>query len=239
MPPSADRSLVWPASTLSEKGQRRCEALDDAVALGLSVGSAPSMNPKTWANEDSVVAHRMPDGSYLVGVADAHWGGASSEAVAQHLLTAFSKSRGASVRDRLHLALRGIDARFQREKADKERSETTVLLAHLTPQGVLDVLSVGDSPFFVLGGQGVVRQMVPAPYRFPLPFVGNCPLSTLPRSVPPEAHTYQLEPGQVALLPTDGIEPDVSGGLTGGESDAMDAKWKASMPKPSPRRAAA
>ena len=31
---AADRSLVWPASTLSEKGQRRCEALDDRVALG-------------------------------------------------------------------------------------------------------------------------------------------------------------------------------------------------------------
>ena len=36
-----------------------------------------------------------------------------------------------------------------------------------------------------------------------------------------KSHTYQLEPGQVALLATDGIEPDVAGGLEGDEIAAL------------------
>jgi serine/threonine protein phosphatase PrpC len=171
------------------------------------------LNPKTWPNEDSVAVHRLEDGSYLAVVADAHWGGASSEAVVTHLLTAFGKARGETVRDRLHLALRGIDARFQREKAGRERSETTALLAHLDPDGTLEVMSIGDSVLVLVAPDGGCERFVGVPFRYPLPFLGTCPLATIPRSVPPEAHTLRLPPGHLALLATDGIEPEASGGL--------------------------
>lgn len=201
--------LVLLASELTEKGARTARALDDAAAVALGTGSAPSRNPKDWVNEDSLALHRLEDGALLACVADSHFGGYAGEAVARHLKRAFAEAPGAAALERLLGALRGVDARLHRDKPEDDPSETTALLVHLAGR-VVSFVSVGDSYLFAVGLDGC-RPMNPPSGRYPLPFLGGVPTTALPEGAQPDCGAFTLRPGQALLLASDGIEPDFSG----------------------------
>lgn len=200
--------LVWPASTLERKGERRTAALEQVVAVGLQTGSGESVNPKQWLNEDSLCAHRLSDGSWLACVADAHWGGAAGESLVQALKSAFERARGASALDRLHLALRAADARLHLERRPGDASETTALLVHLEGRA-LSWVSVGDSLLFVMSPKACSLRNPPSG-AFPLPFLGGYPLAKVPTAAKPDGGRLNLKPGELVLLATDGLEPGAS-----------------------------
>lgn len=205
---TTDTDVLFPASRVSEKGKHLVASLGDRVACGLSAGSGASLNPKTWVNEDSVCAHRLPDGSLLAAVADSHWGGAAGEVVVQACRSAFEKTRGATTLDRLHLALRGIDARLHLERQPGDGSETTALLVHLAGRA-LTWVSVGDSLLFLLSPRACSLRNPPSG-QFPLPFLGAMPMARLPGHLRPDAGTLTLKPGEVVLLASDGLEVSTS-----------------------------
>lgn len=206
--------MVWPASTLQRKGERRASLVGPtlpvgcALAVGLSTGSGESQNPKQWVNEDSLCAHRLADGSVLAAVADAHWGGAAGESIVTGLKAAFERARGATALDRLHLALRAVDARLHMERAQGDGSETTALLVHLEGRA-LSWVSVGDSLLFVMGPKACSLRNPPSG-AFPLPFLGGYPLSKVPVQARPDSGRVNLKPGELVLLATDGLEPGAS-----------------------------
>lgn len=206
MSPLAD--IVWPASQLSRKGERRAVALDERVAVGLSTGSGESMNPKQWVNEDSLCVHRLADGSLLCAVADAHWGGAAGEVMVQGLRPAFERARGATALDRLLLAVRSVDARWHIERPQGDGSETTLLACHVQERS-LSWVSVGDSLLFLLGARGCSLRNPPSG-AFPVPFLGGFPLAKVPTHVRPDCGTLGLKPGELVLLASDGLEPGAS-----------------------------
>src|SRR5262245_35065775 len=119
------------------------------------------MNPKQWPCEDSVVVVPLDDGGLLAAVADAHWGGLSSEVVVQGLAAAWREARSTDPVTRLRQALFQLDARLQQR--GKDGSETTVLLVHVQGR-VVSWASVGDSLLLVLGRTGgIAIKNQPAP----------------------------------------------------------------------------
>lgn len=200
-----ERTLL--ASSLSRKGSSRVESLDDRVALGLHTGAGPSLNPKLWVCEDSVGAARLPDGAAIAAVADAHWGGASSEAIAAGAVEAFLATDPALAPvARLHTALLQLEVDYLRRRDPRDPSETTAILALLSGTD-LAYVSVGDSFLFVIdpdAGTCLERNA-----RGPA-FLGARPLAEFGPN-PIDGGTLRLTPGQLVLLATDGIEPPTSG----------------------------
>lgn len=192
------------ASSLTEKGQHTTLPVTTEAGVGMATGSAPSRNPKLWVCEDSLALHRLPDGAWLAAVADAHFGGSSSEHVIDGLLAAYSTSEG-PIAQRLLATLQALDATLHAHRDD--RSETTVLLVHLSGHR-LNWASIGDSLLLICGDATAAHIN-----RHPscvLPFLGRTPWAGLVGFVADQG-SLDLNPGEVALLATDGIETETSG----------------------------
>ena len=84
--------VIWSASSVQDRAERRTLALNDDLALGLAAGLGPSKNPKTWICEDSVALLPLKARASLLAVADAHFGGQSSEAYLEALPAAWADS---------------------------------------------------------------------------------------------------------------------------------------------------
>lgn len=209
MSPNPELDVLFPATRVTEKGKHLTAGLGDRVALGLSAGAGESLNPKKWVNEDSICAHRLADGSLLAAVADSHWGGEAGEAVVNAARAAFEKTRGATTLDRLHLAMRGIDARLHAERQAGDTSETTALLVHLAGR-TLTWVNVGDSLLFLLSPKACSLRNPPSG-QFPLPFLGALPMAKLPGHFRPDSGAMNLKPGEVVLLASDGLDGSTSG----------------------------
>lgn len=192
------------ASALREKGARVTDCVSGDAACGVSVGLGRSRNPKEWPNEDSVALHRLPDGALLGVVADAHWGGGAGESVVRHTREAFLASRGANTFERLCATLATVDLRLQQERFGMDRSETTALFVHLEGREAT-YLNVGDSLLYLLDAERCQLRNR-ASGQFPLPFLGTYPLDKLPAGVVPDGGIFQLRPGEILLLATDGLE---------------------------------
>lgn len=192
------------ASSLTEKGAQTALPMATGAAVGMASGSAPSRNPKLWVCEDSLALHRLPEGTWLAAVADAHFGGSSSEHVINGLLAAYASSEG-SIPERLIATLRALDATLHVHRDD--HSETTVLLVHLDGSR-LHWASIGDSLLLICGHAKATHIN-----RHPLcalPFLGRTPWAGLAGIVADQG-SLELHPDEVALLATDGIETETSG----------------------------
>ncbi len=192
------------ASRLGAHGERAREAPLPWAVAGLATGGR-SARAKDWPCEDSVALAPLPEGALLALVADAHWGGRSSEVAAEALLGAWTNARARAPQARLVEALRRLDAALAARPEDG--SETTVLVAHLAGRR-LTWAGVGDSLLLAVSPAGA-RQL----NRTAGLFLGLNPLAAHP--APPDAGAADLAPGEVALLATDGLEPEASGGLDG------------------------
>jgi serine/threonine protein phosphatase PrpC len=190
------------ASDLPTKGDHRVASAGERAAVGMHTGSGPSLNPKVWTCEDSLALHALGDGGHLACVADAHWGGSSSEAVALNLKPGFFSGPG-PVEERLEGALAAASGRIA-QASREDASETTALLVHL--RGLdLHWLSVGDSLLLHLSRSGIRQLNRPFPA-----FLGPAGLP-LRQGVTMDAGSARLEEGDLLLLATDGLEPQTSG----------------------------
>lgn len=188
------------ASSLEAKCARARAALLPHAAAILDAGGHNSLNPKTWPCEDSLAACVVEDG-VLALVADSHWGGAASECAARQLARAWSRSRAPNTQARLYKTLLMIEAAFAMERPEKDRSETTVLIAHLTSERIHWV-NVGDSFLWVIGSSGPALLNERS-----MRFMGNFPIAT---SNAATSGSRALAPGERVLLASDGIEPEAS-----------------------------
>ncbi len=167
----------------------------------MHTGSGASMNPKLWPCEDSLCPHALEDG-FPLAVADAHWGGSSSEAVTGKLKAAWLAASGAPL-ERLRSALLDVEGRFFETRDVRDGSETTVLLVHVAGN-ILSYLSVGDSLLAVGTAPALSIRNRPQGY-----FLGQFPVSQVASAV--ELGQFKLQPGELVLLATDGLEPEASG----------------------------
>lgn len=205
------------ASHLTAKGAHQTESLSERAAAALHTGAGASINPKLWPCEDSLGLVDLGNGEYLAAVADAHWGGQIGVDLIEPLATAWGASQGQPPA-RLQQTLLRVEADALARRAPTDESETTLLLAHVTPTRAT-WLSVGDSLLFVAeGGVAARRNQVSGV------FMGGAPLARL--GMPALAGSCNLRAGQVVLLATDGLEPNASalsdeqvGALLSGDGD--------------------
>lgn len=181
-------------SSLAAKRAFTVRSADPTACAGLAAG-AESINPKRWACEDSVLLARLDDGAWLAAVADAHFGGLSGEVVVRSALDAWRHASAADPAARLRQALYAIDGQLAGRGNDA--SETTALLAHVRGRTV-SWANVGDSVLWVLGAREVDEKNDPGP-----DFVGRHPLAAHRR--PPGAGSFEVTPGDLVLLASDGI----------------------------------
>ncbi|MGE0713642.1 MAG: PP2C family serine/threonine-protein phosphatase [Planctomycetota bacterium] len=200
----SDARVTLLASHLGAKGEASQGALPGAAAA-LHAGRGPSLNPKLWPCEDSLVLAALPGGELLACVADAHWGGSAGEAFTERLPDALAASPAAPA-TRLYRALLELEREYHAERDPGDRSESTVLAA-LVQDGALAWLSVGDSLLVHLPREGSPRLLNERNSAF----LGNQPLAELPPGLGWSAGKLSLEPGDLVLLASDGLEPDVSG----------------------------
>jgi serine/threonine protein phosphatase PrpC len=196
-------SIVLLASALASRGDSRVERLDERAAAALHTGGGSWLNGKSWSCEDSLAVHRLGDGEYLALVADAHFGGSSSEAMARDLLDAWNAAGDQPVLTRLYRSVLDLEERFHDAVHRDDRSETTLLAVHLAGR-TLSYLNVGDSLLFVVGARGWRLLNRRAPH-----FVGQRLLLEAPASVE-ECATVEITAGDVVLLATDGLETQAS-----------------------------
>jgi serine/threonine protein phosphatase PrpC len=213
------------AGDLSEKTQVVLEAPPTPegclpAALAMTPGAGPSKNPKRWVCEDSAGLLPLGEGAWLSAVADSHWGGAASQDLVRALRPAWESSPtppAEGIPDlaaRLLWVLRAADDHLARSKGPDDPSETTLLLAHVAGRRVTWI-SVGDSYLLRVRSTGC-EVLNTSQGVFPIPFLGTFPISALPPAAPgPDQGALDLEPGDVLLLATDGIEFETSAlGLT-------------------------
>jgi serine/threonine protein phosphatase PrpC len=184
-----------------QKTERAQAALGSACVALLDAGGHDSINPKHWPCEDSLAVCEVP-GGLLALVADSHWGGGASEAAATGLARAWERAKAPHLKGRLAKTLLLLEARFSMAKSQSDRSETTVLIAHVTSERV-DWVNVGDSFLWVIGSEGaeLLNQRT-------MHFMGRVPLavsSALSSGSRPLAGSERL------LVASDGIEPQASG----------------------------
>jgi serine/threonine protein phosphatase PrpC len=193
---------VLPASCVSAKGASTSRALTPRVVVGLAAG-ASSTNPKRWPCEDSLAALPQEDGAWLLAVADAHFGGSSGVSVVEGLAPSWAKTRGAPLA-RLRATLVLVDGHVGAQARPDDPSETTALLVHVDPRSRrLAWANVGDSLLVVVARDGAARTL----NETRTDFIGRVPLAVL---APPDVREVTLDPGDLVLLASDGLEPWVS-----------------------------
>jgi serine/threonine protein phosphatase PrpC len=198
------RDVVLLASSLQEKGERARAALPPHAAAILDAGGHNSINPKLWTCEDSLAVCQAEDG-VLALVGDSHWGGAASECAARRLARSWTRASAAHTQGRLVKTLLLLEAAFQLDRPAQDRSETTVLIAHLT-RDEIHWVSVGDSFLWVLGPHFAGEPALLNDRS--MHFMGNFPLAS---SSAFSFGSRPLAPGERVLLASDGIEPQASG----------------------------
>ena len=208
-----DDTILMPGSQLTEKGDRRVEALDASTVAALATGAAESTNPKLWLCEDSLAVHRLEGGGRLAVVADSHYGGYAGEAVVRPCREEFETLRaeepGRRVVEILTDVLRRLDLRLHEGRPPGDESETTALLVY-TRGRTVHWVSVGDS-YAMLCGQRTRILNQESFENWPR-FVGGPPLSVVaPTGLPFDHDMVEARPGEVLLLATDGIETRSSG----------------------------
>lgn len=181
------------------------------AALAMTPGAGPSKNPKHWVCEDSAALLPLGDGAWLASVADSHWGGAASQELMRALRPAWEASPAPPAEgvpdtvSRLIWVLRAADDHLANTRLPDDASEATFLLVHVAGRQVAWV-SVGDS-YLLRVRRGGCEVANPHTGMFPVSFLGAWALSGLPAGAPlPDHGTFELEPGEVLLLATDGIE---------------------------------
>lgn len=202
-------SITLLGSAFPTKGERTTRALAPGAVAALASGGAESLNPKKWTCEDSVVLHRLPDGSLLAGVADAHYGGYAGEAILEGIVEDFGNARGVRITDRLIETVRAADARLIENRPVGDESESTVLLVHVQGRTVSWV-SIGDSYLLLCGFRARIlnQQSFQAWPRY----VGAHALAAVAPHGPAFDHDQvEAKQGEVVLLATDGIETRSSG----------------------------
>jgi len=187
------------ASSLQKTERARAALGSGCVAL-LDAGGHDSINPKHWPCEDSLAVCEVP-GGLLALVADSHWGGGASEAAATGLARAWERAKAPHLKGRLAKALLLLEAGFSMAKGEGDRSETTVLIAHVTPERV-DWVNVGDSFLWVIGPEGpeLLNQRT-------MHFMGRVPLAV---SSALSSGSRSLAGNERLLVASDGIEPQAS-----------------------------
>ena len=124
-------TLTLLASQLTHKNEGYVEALDVFSVAALHSGGPESLNPKLWPCEDSVALAILDDGSRVAAVADAHFGGAASEAYtrdAAEIFDALSQPNGPR---QLQETVVQLDERHRSTRDIEDQSETTLLMASL------------------------------------------------------------------------------------------------------------
>jgi len=132
-------------------------------------------------------------------VADAHWGGAASEVMTRELERVWSAAGPGTPLQRLRRCLLSLDGLLHARPKD-DASETTVILVHRQGKTVTWV-GVGDSALYVVSGGWCVPRSKPE-----MVFLGSLPLGQHP---PADHGAVDLGPGELALVATDGLEPDM------------------------------
>lgn len=177
------------------------------AVLGLSAGDAP-VNSKQDPNEDSVAAVDVPGGVALV-VADSHYGAAAGERAVHHVVALLESLPPADLPALKELVL-AADDRCARMARDS--SETTLLVAVVRGRQV-EFVSVADSLLFVVAPGRAARLTTGMSLfcggSFPLRAVLNHPV--MGKVAPWEHGSLTLEPGEMLLLASDGLEPPMSG----------------------------
>ncbi|RMG09761.1 MAG: hypothetical protein D6731_19025 [Planctomycetota bacterium] len=192
------------ASDLDRKGARAAVALGPRAAACMHTGCGPSLNQKLWPCEDSAALHRLSEGELLACVADAHWGGAASEAVARELRPAFERAPASlGPCERLLAALVEVERGYLAAAAPDEVSETTALAVYLAGERAA-FASVGDSFLLHLGRRELWQRN-----RLGAEFLGRRSLPATPGAV--QTGEFRVMRGEVLLLATDGLEPRASG----------------------------
>lgn len=188
------------ASSL-QKTERARGALGSGCVALLDAGGHDSINPKHWPCEDSLAVCEVP-GGLLALVADSHWGGGASESAATGLGRAWERAQAPHLKGRLAKTLLLLEAGFSMAKSHSDRSETTVLIAHVTSERV-DWVNVGDSFLWVIGPEGpeLLNQRT-------MHFMGRVPLAV---SSAISSGSRPLAGNERLLVASDGIEPQASG----------------------------
>jgi serine/threonine protein phosphatase PrpC len=121
---------------------------EDTLAIGLSAGRKPY-------NEDAVGAVHA-DGHVLLAVADGHWGNQVSTLAIAHALDRFDRdSRPSDDQprawfDALFDQVNGRTRHLARVGRWPDTPESTLLVAHVRPDGIVHFASLGDSFLYVL-----------------------------------------------------------------------------------------
>ncbi len=186
------------ASSLPAKSTAEVRALGASAAIGIAAGKG-SRNPKRWPCEDSVAALTLDDGALVACVADAHWGGSASEVMTRELERVWSAAGPGAPLQKLRRCLLSLDGLLHARPED-DPSETTAILVHRQGKTVTWV-GVGDSALYVVSGGWCVPRSKPEGT-----FLGGRPLAQLP---PADHGAVDLGPGELALVATDGLEPDM------------------------------
>jgi len=194
-------------SQLPEKGTGAAAVLGERAAAALHTGRGKSMNLKEWTCEDSLAMVQTDEGGALLAVADAHWGGSSSVGFTEPLAQAWGSVSGPTIATRLYRCLLKLEAAYTAIRAPEDRSETTLVLAHLDGRRDLHWISAGDSVLLRLpAGGGCELLNVLTPF-----FLGNAPLAESPAGVAWTQGKAKLGQGDLLLLASDGLEENVSG----------------------------
>lgn len=198
--------LALLGSQLPNKGTGAAAALGERAAAALHTGRGKSLNLKEWTCEDSLAMVQTDEGGVLLAVADAHWGGSSSVGYTEPLAQAWGSVSGPTISTRLYRCLLKLEAAYAAIRAPEDRSETTLVLAHLDGRS-LHWISAGDSVLLRLpqgGGCQLLNVLTPF-------FLGNAPLAESPAGMAWTQGKTTLAEGDLLLLASDGLEENVSG----------------------------
>ena len=193
-------------SQLPKKGTGAAGVLGEQAAAALHTGRGKSLNLKEWTCEDSLAMVRTEEGGVLLAVADAHWGGSSSVGYTEPLAQAWAGVSGPTVATRLYRCLLKLEAAYLAIRAPEDRSETTLIVAHLEGRQ-LHWFSAGDSLLLRLppeGGCELLNALTPF-------FLGNVSLAEAPAGIAWTQGKATLAEGDLLLLASDGLEENVSG----------------------------
>lgn len=198
------------AREFGRRGAVYAESIGEDLALGVAPGDAP-LRAKTTGNEDSLGVVLHDGGARWAVVADAHFGCIASE-LAVSAVARFAEKNPEPDGELVKRALPAADRELFQKKPEEDRSETTVLVLALRNRE-LHWAGVGDSLLLRLRAGKLQRVNTPDGI-----FLGSAsahwalrPRAGLRVDDLLDTGTLPVEPGDLFLLTTDGIDSDCSG----------------------------